>query len=139
MIQSLDAPTTGSVANAVIDPDVLTFRENFNRASFQFKHHLANHELFELPRLLELTKLMQPGDLYFNAGDRVTEGQRWDHIPPTELSVDQMIDRIENAGAWILIKRAHRDPRYARLLDLGLAEVKAAVGDAFPTKVKKSD
>ncbi|QJW98086.1 cupin domain-containing protein [Frigoriglobus tundricola] len=81
---------------------------------------------------------MKHGDLFYNAGE-VREGQRWDHIPPTELTVDQAIDRIENAGAWILIKRAHRDPRYAAILDQGLAEVRNLSGAAFPHKFKKCD
>jgi len=114
------------------------YRANFNRASFQFAHSLANHELFELPRLLELTRLMKSGDMYFNAGD-VKEGQRWDAIAPTDLTIDEIIDRIETAGAWLLIKRAHRDPRYEKLLDEGLAEVQRFVGDKFPTRIKKSD
>src|SRR5262249_41119876 len=115
------------------------FQAAFNRASFQFAHHLADHPLFELSQLLTLAQSMGHGDIFYNAGDVVDAGQRWDKIPRTQLTVTQLIDRIENAGAWILSKRAQRDPRYAVLLEQGLNEVKRLLGDAFPRKIKKMD
>ncbi len=119
----------------VFDGEARLFRENFNRASFPFAHHLAGHPLFELPRLLELSKGLPDSDIYYDAGD-IRVGQRWDQTPRTQLSVDQLIDRIENAGAWILLKRANRDPRYAAILDQGLAEAGRLVGAPFPKKMR---
>jgi hypothetical protein len=111
------------------------FHENYNRASFQFAHHLAGHPLFELPRLLELSKTLPDADVYYDAGN-IRVDQRWDQVPRTELSVDQLIERIENAGAWILLKKTNRDPRYAAVLDQTLTEVGAMVGPAFPKKMR---
>ena len=90
----------------IFDGNAEEFRSNFNRASFAFAHRLAGHPLFELPRLIELTKLMRKGhnEFYYDAGD-VEVGQRWDQMSPTNMSAEQLIDRIENAGAWIVIKR----------------------------------
>ena len=120
---------------AVLDGEARLFRENFNRASFPFAHHLAGHPLFELPRLLELSKTLPESDIYYDAGD-IRVGQRWDQTPRTQLSVAQLIDRIENAGAWILLKRANRDPRYAVILDQALAEAGGLVGARFPNKMR---
>jgi hypothetical protein len=119
----------------ILDGEARLFRENFNRASFQFAHRLAGHPLFELPRLLELSKVLPNDDVYYDAGDVRVE-QRWDQVPRTQLTVAQLIDRIEHAGAWILLKRTNRDPRYAAVLDQTLAEVAAMAGPAFPKKMK---
>jgi 3-hydroxyanthranilic acid dioxygenase len=127
----------GTVAapKAILETDRELFRNNFNRASFQFGHHLSGHPLFEIPALLELSKKMPKSDLTYDAG-QVKVGQRWDEVPPTHMSVDQLIDRIENAGAWILLKKANKDPRYAAILDQAFAEAGRVIGPAFPTKMK---
>lgn len=126
---------TNAPVSTLLEGDPSFFRENFNRASFQFAHHLAGHPLFELPRLLELAKRLPEQDIYYDAGN-IRVNQRWDKAPPTQLSVDQLIDRIENAGAWILLKRANRDPRYGAILDRGLSDVEKLVGPQFPRKMK---
>jgi hypothetical protein len=119
----------------VLEGDASLFRNRFNRATFSFAHHLCGHPLFELPRLLELSKKLPEADAYYDAGN-IRIDQRWDQTPRTALSVDQLIDRIENAGAWILLKRANRFPEYAAILDQALAEVQALVGPAFPNRMR---
>jgi hypothetical protein len=85
--------------------------------------------------LLELSRKLPEADVYYDSGD-VRVGQRWDEVPRTELSVDQLIDRIENAGAWILLKKTNQDPRYAAVLDQTLAEAERLVGARFPKKMR---
>jgi hypothetical protein len=119
----------------VFQADEHAFRENFNRAPFSFSHHLAGHPLFELPRLLELAKALPPRDIYYDAGD-IRVDQRWDQTPRPPESVDELVDRIENAGAWIVLRRIDQDPRYAALLRQGLAEVRDVVGPAYPKRIK---
>lgn len=128
-------PRECMAAPTLLEGDARLFQENFNHASFEFAHHLGDHPLFELPRLLELAKSLPDADVYYDAGD-VRVNQRWDQIPRTQLSVDQLIDRIENAGAWILLRGAHKDPRYAALLDQNLAEIRTLLGPVFPRKIK---
>ncbi|HEV8061278.1 MAG TPA: hypothetical protein VGP68_15475 [Gemmataceae bacterium] len=124
-----------ALPQAIFGADPIEFHEKFNRAPFQFTHHLAGHPLFELPALLELSKTLPEGDIYYDSGD-IKVGQRWDEVPRTQLSIDQLIDRIENAGAWILLKKTNRDPRYAAILDQALAEAGRMVGPAFPPRMK---
>jgi hypothetical protein len=119
----------------LFEGDARLFRKHFDRASFQFRHHLAHHPLFELPRLLELAKSLPDSDVYYDAGD-IRVDQRWDQIPRTDLTVEQLIDRIENAGAWILLRGTHKDPRYAALLNQSLEEARELVGSHFPRKIK---
>jgi hypothetical protein len=121
---------------SLIGGDARLFQENFNRVSFEFAHCLSGHPLFELSRLLELAKVLSDADMYYDAGD-IRVNQRWDQTPRTQLSVDQLIDRIENAGAWIVLKGAQKDPAYAALLDQSLAEVRDLIGAAFPTQLKR--
>ncbi|HEY2783362.1 MAG TPA: hypothetical protein VGJ05_00165 [Fimbriiglobus sp.] len=118
------------------DPQV--FREKFNRYCFEFTHELSNNPLFELPRLIELAKSMPPNDIFFNAGD-VRVGQRASEIPPSKMSAEELLHDIEHSGAWILVKRARRDPEYAKLLDRGLAEFQDLTGGALPKDMWKRD
>jgi hypothetical protein len=133
-VQAIEANAIIPVPKLLIG-DASLFQQNFNRVSFQFGHHLADHPLFTLPRLLELAKSLPDADVYYDAG-AIRVDQRWDQIPPTKLSVDQLIDRIENAGAWILLRGTHRDARYAALLNQAFREARELVGAAFPGKVK---
>jgi hypothetical protein len=122
----------------LIDGDPNVFRERFNRAEFAFTHRLANHPLFELPRLIELARSMPSGDIYYDAGD-VRIDQRWDQTPPCSMPIDELLRRIESNGAWILIRRARNDPEYAALLDRGLAEFNELTGGALPESMLKRD
>ena len=135
MSLQIEETTDIALPTRVIDGDADLFQENFNRFTFPFAHHLAGHPLFELPRLLELSKHLPDADVYYDAGD-VRVDQRWDEVPRSKLSVDQLITRIENAGAWILLKRTNQDPRYAAVLEQTLAEAAALVGPRFPRKIR---
>ena len=41
---------------AIIEAELSLFGERLNRASFAFRHHLAGHPLFDIPRLIELCR-----------------------------------------------------------------------------------
>src|SRR5262249_46066618 len=110
MSSALAASTT--VPARLFDARQHEFAQQFNRRSFEFGHHLAGHPLFELSRLIELSKRLSRtpgGQLYYDAGE-VRINQRWDESPATDLSVDETIRRIQYAGAWVVLKRAEQDP-----------------------------
>ena len=136
-IANENRPTTNKVTQ-LIEGEPALFRERYNRYSFEFAHRLAGHPLFELPRLIELAKSMPPGEIYGDAGN-VRVDQRWDQVPPSEMTIEEMLHRIEHSGAWILIRCARRDPEYAELLDRGLAEFQDLTGGALPKSMKKRD
>jgi hypothetical protein len=107
------------------------FRENFNRASFEFGHNLTGHPLFRLDRLMELARVTQqtrPGDLYYDAGQEVGINQRWAEIPKPQFSAADAIQRIEHCGAWIVLKRADKDPEYKVVLDRCMQELEDLTG-----------
>jgi cupin-like protein len=114
------------------------FREQFNRRSFEFGHHLAGHRLFGIPRLIELSKRLSNkpgGNLYYDAGE-VRVNQRWDESPTTDLSVDETIRRIEEAGAWVVLKRSEQDPEYRALLNECMAEIQTLLGRDLKREMK---
>jgi hypothetical protein len=113
------------------------FREQFNRTSFAVAHYLADHPLFRLPRLVELAKRLssRTGEIYFDVGE-VGVGQRWDEVPPTALSVEEALERIEACGVWIIIRRAELDPDYRVILEECIAEVQELTGRDLRREMK---
>src|ERR1700736_4557958 len=106
------------------------FRDEFDKRSFAFRHRLANHPAFALERLIDLareTQLGRPGDLYYHAGTKDLN-QRWDNTPKPEFSAADAIQRIENCGAWIVLKRADKNPEYEALLRECMAELQELTG-----------
>lgn len=106
------------------------FRSKFDHSSFEFRHRLASHPAFSLDRLIELaqeTQLKRPGNLYYDAG--ITDlNQRWDRTPKPEFSAADAIQRLEHCGAWIVLKRADKNPEYAQVLRECMAELQELTG-----------
>ncbi len=95
---------------------------NFDRKPFSIRHHLADHPLFALERLLELSRTL-PGDrAEFHAGD-VPVYTSPERTPSTGLSLEETIRRIESCGAWVVLKNVEHDPAYRALLERCLDEV----------------
>ncbi|MBV8629378.1 MAG: cupin-like domain-containing protein [Silvibacterium sp.] len=116
---------TASIFNAA-NPG---FRENFDEKPFEFTHcFCADHPLFQLSRLRQLIDdpVTRPG-IYYDAGE-IGIGQRWDSVPERKQTLEETFDRIDNAGAWILMKRVHKDPDYSEVLDECLKEVQRLSG-----------
>ena len=121
-----------------LDADAKLFRASFDNRPFAFRHRLASHPLFELPRLYELVREMSkiPDEVYFDAGE-VRVDQRWDQVPLSQMSVTEAMQRIETAGAWIIVRHAERDPAYGRLLDECMAEAEALAGRKFRQEMER--
>jgi len=115
------------------------FREKFNHACFEFRHSLTSHPLFRLDRLMELASETQegrPGDLYYDAGQDVGVNQRWSEIAKPKFSAADAIQRIENCGAWIVLKRADKDPEYKVVLDQCMEELEDLSGISIDKVMK---
>jgi hypothetical protein len=114
------------------------FLAKVDRAHFAIQHRLSGSNLFDLPRLLALAQTTQqtrPDDLYYDAGT-IEPGQRWTDIPACGFSVTDAIRRIEEADAWIILRRAHLDPDYAPLLDQCMADILDVGGPALARRMK---
>ena len=121
-----------------IDPGL--FAANFNKRHFEIQHWLAGHPLFEIPRLLQLAREMatqRPADIYYDAG--VTSiGSRWG-TSPSEFPVDQTIERLETAGAWIDLKAAERSAPYARVLNDCISDLLQVSGRELERKMRRKE
>jgi hypothetical protein len=116
------------------------FRECFNKRHFVLNHNLASEPLFDLPRLIELardTATQRPSDLYYDAG--VADiNERWGNSP-AELPVDETIRRIQDAKAFIILKRAEHDPAYARLLDRCMSDILEVSGAELRKQMRRRE
>jgi hypothetical protein len=124
-----------------IESDPKEFLAKLNRKSFQVAHHLSDHSLFQLPELMKLAKRTseeRPNCLYYDLGT-IRVDQRWDQTPKANFSIDEVLDRIENCGAWIILKHVQRDPIYRVLLDRGMAELKGLAGQNLDPLIKQED
>jgi hypothetical protein len=129
------------ISDRWIESDPNEFREKFNERSFEVRHHLSSHPLFQIDELMALAKRTRdnnPTRLYYDAGN-VKVDQRWDSIPKVGFSIEDAMQRIEDCGAWIVIKHAQEDPAYRILLDKGLAELTSLAGDDLEPLIKQRD
>lgn len=106
-----------------------TFRENFNRQPFLIRHHLADHPLFTLPRLIELSRRLPADCVRSNAGN-ISVNQGLYGGPSTGLSVEEMLRRIEECSAWLVLKFVEQDAEYNELLNGCLDEIQT-LADPF--------
>jgi hypothetical protein len=121
----------------VIQLETEAFRENFNKRWFPLEHALAHHPLFDLDRLIALAKQTaaeRPHHLHFDKG-ATSVGQRWSETPVCDLPVDETIRRIEQEGAWIVLKHAELDRDYKVILERTMAEVHELAGPQLRKQV----
>ncbi len=111
----------------LIELDRSQARVSFHRAPFAMRHGLAGHDLFTLPRLVELAKSMPRDRIEYNSG-RLEPGVRPEDVPGIAMPAEDVIRRIENADAWLVIKGVEHDPAYRALLHEFLTGVSSAAG-----------
>lgn len=119
-----------------------SFRDQFNRSPVQFSHALAGHPLFDIPRLVTLSRLLEKkggGRVSFQAGTaRVNQG--WGVPPPAKVSsAVEAIGRIQDSGAWVLLKSVQEDEEYAALLRQCLAELEELTAVPLRRQITWSD
>jgi len=119
----LNVPTqTSTSAGHLLEIDAETFRAGFNRAAFRFQHQLADHPLFSLQKLVELSRRLPEDHVRYNVGN-VPISEMLYAGPQNGLSVEETIRRIEECGSWMVLKWVHHDAEYRRLLDCCLDQM----------------
>jgi Cupin-like domain len=108
-----------------VDPAIA--REKFLKKAFMLKHSLADHQLFTLPRLVELAKSMPRDGIEYNSG-KVAVGVKPEDVPKIDMPAEDVIRTIETANAWMVIKSVEHDPAYRALLEIFVEEANAAAG-----------
>jgi hypothetical protein len=112
-----------------LEPDQDLFDAHFDRYPFKLRHHLCDHPLLQLPRLVELAQKRNGEALYFrgdhqiNQVDEVTAGGAAKRtfidrkLTRPTLSAVETIAQIESCNAWLQLRHVGADPEYAALLD----------------------
>ncbi len=114
---------TAQKSGTYLNIEPATFRAHFHHQPFTIRHNLAGHELFTLPRLIELAQRL-PGDrVEYNAGN-IPVSQDPATTPRNGLSIEETMRRIEECRSWLVLKNVEQDPAYAALLNGCLNEIK---------------
>jgi len=106
------------------------FGEKYNRTPFAFEHHIANHELLQLPRLAALIEHLNafPGQVYYDLGSDARVGRGWDQSGQHSADPESLIRSMETAGAWMILKSAQTHPAYSEFLEACLSELHTLSG-----------
>jgi hypothetical protein len=116
------APSRHSSFGPLISGNGNEFHSKLNVESFQFKHNLVGHPLFETDRLAKMSeRVLSAGHERSYVLCKVAESvpnisKQWTNFTTTER-VAQAIKHIRESGTWIMIAGAQVDPDYQNLLD----------------------
>jgi hypothetical protein len=115
---------------SVIEPtDRAAFTSAFPLQPFAIRHHLAGDPLFSLPRIVDLVRELPRDHIEYNSG-KVAIGQDPNATPLIDLDPQEVVRRIETAGAWMVFKRVEVLPAYRAVLEQALLSVARANGHA---------
>lgn len=117
------------------------FAKGFNRTPFKLSHNLANHPLFEIPRLTELAKRIWSqggGNVTFHVGEKPID-EKWDNVSRQRFSILDAVAQINTSGSWILIKSIQNIPEYGAILKKGMDELEELIGDRLKEKISWLD
>lgn len=117
------APTHTDTPTTLLDIEPVEFARCFDRHPFLIGHHLCDHPLFNLDRLLQLSKDLPESHIEYNAGT-LPVNQDQAKTPRNGLSPEETIQRIRDCKSWMVMKWVETDPEYGELLEQCLAEVR---------------
>ena len=123
-VGELVAQARGSAAPWLLF-DNSAFCDGYNARPFLVRHRLAEHPLFELAALARLCRRLPadqvhyrhgviPADAHFDSSLQRYRG---------ELTLDDVVDRLEERQAYIAVYNAERDPEYRPAIEGLLGEI----------------
>ena len=117
------------MTDRIFEPNNPGFLKNFDEQPFEFRHNFTSeHPLFTREKLRELITASQPArDIYYDQGD-IQINDRYETVPARTKSVEEVYDSLDQAGAWIALKRVEKFPEYNELLQNCLDEVQRLTG-----------
>jgi hypothetical protein len=100
---------------------------DFEKVPFALTHNFSSHSLLNLTALAKLARQLPRDHMEFNAGD-LSPHQRPEDVPMLDMTPEDVVSRIENANAWMVLKRVESIPAYRELLENALLGVAQARG-----------
>ncbi len=121
----------------ILQADETVFKTKFDRVPFALDHGIVNHQLFEFPRLLHLAQSLKvhPDHVVYDAGD-IRVDHRWNQRPKNTHTLEEVLDRIDCTGAWVIFKHTERDPEYHALMHLIMARIDQLSGQNLTSATK---
>ncbi len=113
-----------------------SFAVNFNRKPFLIDHQLVDHELFDLPSLVELSRQLPPESVEYNSGN-LPVSQDPSRTPMNGLSPDETIRRIEECRSWLVLKNVEQHPAWRALLNGCLDEIQSVTERLAPGMARR--
>lgn len=104
-----------------------SFTQQFPLETFGIRHGFSEHPLFKLSAILDLVKRLPRDRIEYNSG-KAAVSQDPNATPLVELSPEEIVRKIETAGAWMVLKGIEVAPEYKALLDEALMSVAKARG-----------
>ena len=100
------------------------FRGNFNLLPFIFHHNLSADPRFRMDCIKALA-LRLPQTVSINGDVGVAKG--WSQPAAREATIDVALNKLEQGGVWIILKKIHQDPQYGDILSKCLSEAEELV------------
>ena len=91
-------------------------KREFPLKPFGIRHMLAGHPLLSLPRIAQLAAELPRDRIEFNSG-AVAVNQDPDKVTTVDLDPVEIVEQIETAGAWMVLKRVESDPAYREIIE----------------------
>jgi hypothetical protein len=113
--------TSAVIKTSISEPslwgDEDLFRKSFDRTPFLLEHRWSAHSLFEMPRLFQLAQLVKrnSNNVVYDAGEIRVE-DRWNQRPEKKHTLEEAIERIDCAGAWVILKHTELDRDYKAMM-----------------------
>jgi hypothetical protein len=101
----------------------------FPNLPFRLRHHFTGNPLLTLPKLAELTRELPRDRIEYNSG-KAAINQKPETTPSVDLDPEEIVRKIETAGAWLVLKHVDSQPGYRELIENALLEVARVRGFA---------
>lgn len=93
-------------------------RESLNKRPFRLTHSLAGHPLLSLEALAAAARdaARRKDGIFLDAGD-LAFTDKWGTTAAPKLTVSELFEQMETAGAWIILHHCEVDPAYKVIQD----------------------
>jgi hypothetical protein len=105
---------------------------------FRIEHNLVSHPLLQLPRLIELTRQLEKDRIEYNSG-KLAPNQKAEDTPLVDMPPEEVVRKIESAGAWMVLKRVESVPVYREMLEQALLSIARQLGHSDLDKASFRD
>jgi len=112
---------------ATLMADEAAFENLFPSKPFRIRHALVDDPRLTLPAILDLVKHMPRDRIEYNSG-KAAVSQDPSTTPLVDLDPEEVVAKIETAGAWMVLKRVEIVPAYRELLETALLSAAEAQG-----------